>query len=172
MKTDKVKKVLIALDYNPTAQKVAEVGFSLAKAMNAEIILLHVISDPVYYSSTEYSPIMGFNGFLETGQMQLDSIDGLKQAALHFLDKSRHHLGDKSIQTLVKEGDFAESILKAAKEYHADIIILGSHSRKWLENIVMGSVTEKVLRHTTIPLFIIPTKKQNLIELNHCTRKA
>ncbi len=161
MKTDKVKKVLIALDYNPTAQKVAEVGFSLAKAMNAEIILLHVISDPVYYSSTEYSPIMGFNGFLETGQMQLDSIDGLKQAALHFLDKSRHHLGDKSIQTLVKEGDFAESILKAAKEYHADIIILGSHSRKWLENIVMGSVTEKVLRHTTIPLFIIPTKKQN-----------
>ena len=161
MKTDKVKKVLIALDYNPTAQKVAEVGFSLAKAMNAEIILLHVISDPVYYSSTEYSPIMGFNGFLETGQMQLDSIDGLKQAALHFLDKSRHHLGDKSIQTLVKEGDFAESILKAAKEFHADIIILGSHSRKWLENIVMGSVTEKVLRHTTIPLFIIPTKKQN-----------
>ncbi len=161
MKTDKVKKVLIALDYNPTAQKVAEVGYALAKAMNAEIILLHVISDPVYYSSTEYSPIMGFNGFQETGQMQLDSIDGLKQAALHFLDKSRHHLGDKSIQTLIKEGDFAESILKAAKEYHADIIILGSHSRKWLENVVMGSVTEKVLRHSTIPLFIIPTKKQN-----------
>jgi nucleotide-binding universal stress UspA family protein len=161
MKTDRVKKVLIALDYDPTAQKVAEVGFSIAKAMNAEIILLHIISDPVYYSSTEYSPIMGFNGFMDTGQFQLDSIDGLKQAALHYLDKSRHHLGDKSIQILIKEGDFAESILKAAKELHADIIILGSHSRKWLENIVMGSVTEKVLRHTSIPLFIIPTKKQN-----------
>jgi nucleotide-binding universal stress UspA family protein len=161
MKTDRVKKVLIALDYDPTAQKVAEVGFSVAKAMNAEIILLHVISDPVYYSATEYSPIMGFNGFMDTGQMQLDSPDGLKQAALHFLDKSRHHLGDKSIQILIKEGDFAESILKAAKELHADIIILGSHSRKWLENIVMGSVTEKVLHHTPIPLFIIPTKKQN-----------
>jgi nucleotide-binding universal stress UspA family protein len=35
---------------------------------------------------------------------------------------------------------------------------MGSHSRKWLENIVMGSVTEKVLHHTSIPLFIIPTK--------------
>ncbi len=161
MKTDKVKKVLIALDYNPTAQKVAEVGFSFAKAMNAEIILLHVISDPVYYYSTEYSPIMGFNGFMETSQIQMDSGDGLKQAALHFLDKSRQHLGDKSIQTLLKEGDFAESILQTAKELHADVIILGSHSRKWLENIVMGSVTEKVLRHTPVPLFIIPTKKQN-----------
>ena len=47
MKTNKKKKVLIALDYNPTAQKVAEVGFSMAKSMNAEITLLHVISDPV-----------------------------------------------------------------------------------------------------------------------------
>ena len=45
MKTFKMKKVLIALDYDPTAQKVAETGFSLAKTMGAEVILLHVISD-------------------------------------------------------------------------------------------------------------------------------
>jgi len=161
MKTNKMKKVLIALDYNPTAQKVAETGFSMAKAMNAEVILLHVISDPVYYSSTEYSPIMGFTGNMDKVLLQLDSVDGLKNASQLFLDKSKHHLGDESIQTLVKEGDFAESILKAAKDLHADIIVMGSHSRKWLENIVMGSVTEKVLHHTSIPLFIIPTKKHN-----------
>jgi len=35
---------------------------------------------------------------------------------------------------------------------------MGSHSRKWLENILIGSVDEKVLHHTTIPLFIVPTK--------------
>jgi nucleotide-binding universal stress UspA family protein len=52
MKTNKLKKVLIALDYDPTAQKVAETGYSLAKAMGAEVILLHAISDPVYYSSS------------------------------------------------------------------------------------------------------------------------
>ncbi len=161
MKTNKMKKVLIALDYNPTAQKVAEVGFSLAKAMKAEVILLHVISDPVYYSSAEYSPIMGFNGFMEMGQLQLDNIDSLKKASQQFLEKSKQHLGDKTIQTLVEEGDFAESILKTAKDLHADIIVMGTHSRKWLENIVMGSVTEKVLKNTSIPLFIIPTKKHN-----------
>jgi len=146
-----MKKVLIALDYNPTAQKVAEVGFSMAKSMNAEVILLHVISDPVYYSSTEYSPIMGFTGYMDMGALQLDSVDGLKKASQHFLDKSIQHLGDKAIQTLVKEG---------AKEAHADIIVVGSHSRKWLENIVMGSVTEKVLHHTSIPLLIVPTKQK------------
>jgi nucleotide-binding universal stress UspA family protein len=161
MKTKKKQKVLIALDYNPTAQKVAESGFSLAKSIGAEITLLHVISDPVYYSSTEYSPIMGFTGFRDQGQLQLDSIDALKKVSQQFLDKSKLHLGDKTIQTLVEEGDFAESILKVAKDLHADIIVMGTHSRKWLENIVMGSVTEKVLNHTSIPMFIIPTKKHN-----------
>lgn len=91
--------------------------------------------------------------------MNLDSVDGLKNVSLQYLDKSKQHLGDNSIRTMVKEGDFADSILKAAKEVNADIIDLGSHSRKWIENIVMASVTEKVLNNTTIPLFIIPTKK-------------
>jgi len=161
MKTTKFKKVLIALDYDPTAQKIAEVGYSMAKAIKAEVILLHVISDLLYYSSTEYSPIMGFNGYMEMGQLQIDNVEGLKKVAKHFLDKSRKHLGDKTIQALVKEGDFAETILTTAKDLHAEIIVIGSHSRKWLENIVMGSVTEKVLHHTTIPLFIVPTKKHN-----------
>ena len=161
MKTDKVSKVLIALDYNPTAQKVAEVGFSMAKSMNAEVILLHVITDPVFYSTAGYSPIMGFNGYMDMGPVQLDSVDGLKNASLQYLGKSREHLGDKSIQTIVKEGDFADAILETAKELHSDIIVIGSHSRKWLENILMGSVTEKVLHNSKIPLLIIPTKKNN-----------
>jgi nucleotide-binding universal stress UspA family protein len=160
-RTNKMKKVLIALDYNPTAQKVAEVGFSMAKSMNAEVILLHVITDPVFYSTAGYSPIMGFNGYMDMGPVQLDSVDGLKNASLQYLDKSREHLGDKSIQTIVKEGDFADAILETAKELRADIIVVGSHSRKWLENVLMGSVTEKVLHHILIPLLIVPTKKSN-----------
>jgi nucleotide-binding universal stress UspA family protein len=79
LKINKMKKVLIALDYNPTAQKVAEVGFSMAQAMHAEVTLLHVISDLMYYSSTEYSPIMGFGGYMNMDSLQLDSIDGLKK---------------------------------------------------------------------------------------------
>jgi nucleotide-binding universal stress UspA family protein len=156
-----MKKVIIALDYDPTAQKVAEVGFKLVKTMKAEAILVHVLSDIVYYSSPEYSPIMGFTG-LEIGAVQLESMDGLKLAALKFLEKVKQHLGDDSIQTIVIENDDkAEAILKYATKLHADIIVMGSHGRKWLEKIVMGSVTEKVLSLSSIPLLIIPTKKHN-----------
>ncbi len=159
MKTNEVKKILVALDYDPTAKQVAERGFSIAESMGAELILLHVIADPEYYSLPQYNPIMGFTGYVDIQPLELDVIENLKKASQKFLDKSKHHLGDNSIQTLVKEGVFADCILEAAKDLHVDIIVMGSHSRRWLENIVMGNVTEKVLRHTSIPLLIIPTKK-------------
>jgi nucleotide-binding universal stress UspA family protein len=153
-----MKKLLIALDYDTTAQKVLEKGFSLAEAMKAHIVLLHVIASPTYYAALEYSPITGFAGYMEMTSTQLNNIEGLKAACQTYLDKLKHHLGDESIQTTVIEGDPADSILKAAKEMNADVIVMGSNSRNWLETIVMGSVTEKVLRQTLKPLFIIPVK--------------
>jgi nucleotide-binding universal stress UspA family protein len=156
-----MKKVLIALDYDPSSVKVAEKGYALGKKMGAKIVLMHVLYEPVYYSSLEYSPIVGFNDTMNMGTFQTDTIQGLKEAAQHFLDKTKHHLADKTIQTILKEGETADSILEAAKDLNADIIVLGTHSRKWLENILMGSVTENVLKHSTLPLFIIPTKKQD-----------
>ncbi len=152
-------KILIALDYDPTAQKVAEEGYLIAKLMKAEVTLLHVINNPVFYYSKEFSPIMGFSGYLDKGLYQLESIEGIKNASQFFLDMSKRHLGDDNIHTIVKEGDLAETILETSKKLKVNMIVLGSHSRKWLENILLGSVTEKVLRLTTVPLFIIPTKK-------------
>ena len=156
-----MKKVVKAMDYGPTAQKVAEAGHALAKAMNAEVYLMHVISDPVYYSSTAYSPIMGFSGYVDLDPLRNDFMKSLLQSSQDFLTQTKNHLFDQSIHTLVKEGETADSILESAKELSADIIVMGSHSRKWLEKIVMGSVTEKVLNQTSIPLFIVPTKKES-----------
>ncbi len=150
MKTTEIKNVLIAMDYDETAQMVAEKGFLLAKTMKAKVTLLHVISDqPMYYSAYDYMR-----------ELRVDIIPDLMKSTQHFLDKSKKHLGDDSIQTILKEGESAEMILDTAKEIGADLIVMGSHSRKWLENIIMGSVTEEVLRKTVIPLFIVPTKKQ------------
>jgi len=160
MKTNKMEKILIALDYDPTAQKVAEIGFTLAQAMKAEVILLHVITDITYYSSTNYSPIVGYTGMMDMTPINMDSIESLVNASKDFLVKMKNHLGDEEIQTIVQEGDFAESIIDVAKKQHADMIVMGSHSKKWLENIIMGSVTEKVLKESTLPVFIVPTKKR------------
>ena len=75
MKTHKIDKILIALDYDPTAQNVAETGFSLAKSLGSEIILLHVISDPSLYLSSEHIVVMGFAGQVEIVPGKMDSTD-------------------------------------------------------------------------------------------------
>jgi nucleotide-binding universal stress UspA family protein len=61
----------------------------------------------------------------------------------------------------VKEGDYSKTILKTANDIKADIIVLGSHSKKWLEKILLGSTTEKILKETNLPLLIVPTKKKH-----------
>jgi nucleotide-binding universal stress UspA family protein len=153
-----MKKVLIALDYDPPAQKIAESGFELAKAMGAQVILLHVVAEPVYYSSLNYSPIMGYDGFSNLDVVQVATEAEMKKAAGEYLEKSKEHLGDSSIQTIVKEGDFAKSILSSASELGADIIVMGSHGRRGLDKILLGSVAEQVLHKSDLPLYIIPTR--------------
>lgn len=152
-----MKKILIALDYDPSAQKVAEIGHELAVSMKAKTILLHVVSDATYYSSLNYSPIMGFDNF--NYAIQTNSVEELRNAAKSYLEKSIEHLSDPSVQPVVRNGVAADTILSTAKELKADIIVMGTHSRRGLEKILVGSVAENVLRHSAIPVFIIPTKE-------------
>jgi len=101
---------------------------------------------------------MGYTGYINLDTNPLEAAKENLKAPQHFLDKMKLHLRDENIKTEVKIGDFADSILESAHDWKADIIVIGSHSRRWLEAIIMGSVTEKVLHQTTIPLYIIPTK--------------
>ena len=151
METKKIKKVLIAMDYDITSKKVAEEGYTLAQSMNAEAILLHVISElPVYYSESNY-----------THEFKVDMMDDLNKTTQAFLDKAKKQLGDEAVQTVLKEGEIADTILKTAKEMDVDIIVMGSHSRKWLESIILGSQAEDVLENSLIPVLVVPIKKKD-----------
>lgn len=153
-----MKKVLIALDYGPTARKIAETGYAMAKSMNAEITLIHVTTDAIYYSSRSYSPVLGLDAFNNAGILETTPIEVVKKAAQDYLEQMKQHLGDTAINSVVEEGDTGDGILEAAKALKADVIVMGTHSRRGLSKILLGSVAEKVLRHSTTPLFIIPVK--------------
>jgi nucleotide-binding universal stress UspA family protein len=146
----KTKKVLIALDYDETSLKVAEEGYLMANAMNAETILLHVISEQMVY----------YSGYSYMHTFHVEILNDLHKSTGNFLNKAKEHLGDESIRIVIKEGEVAETILNTAKDLNVNIIVVGSHSRKWLENILLGSATEEVLKKTTIPLYIVPTKNK------------
>jgi nucleotide-binding universal stress UspA family protein len=149
-KTNPIKKILISLDYDKSSKKIAEQGFALALAMNAEIVLLHVISEEtVYYSDYSYRH-----------ELEIDFTENIEELTKKFLDQTKTRLENNSIQTLVLKGDIAKTILETAKKMHVDIIVIGSHSRKWMAKIIMGSRAEEVIKKTSIPLFVVPTAYQ------------
>ena len=156
-----IKKVLIALGYDRSAKEVAQFGYSIAKAMNSEVVLLHVLADITYYSTPGYTPMLGFSDFSHAQFMETMDVDGLKNAGKLFLERMKHQLGDESITTVIEEGDVADMVLKIALRSHVDIIVIGSHSRKWLEKVLVGSTAEKVLGQTTKPLLIVPVKEED-----------
>jgi nucleotide-binding universal stress UspA family protein len=149
-----IRKIIIALDYDPLAEKVAATGYTLAKALNATVLLLHVVAEPEYYSSVEYSPIMGFSGFSDVNT--LEATEDLKKEAQRFLEESRKHLGDESIDISVVEGDFADMLIYSAKNFGADLIVMGTHHRKGLDKLLSVNLAEKILNTISIPLLTIP----------------
>jgi nucleotide-binding universal stress UspA family protein len=149
-----MKKILIALDYNPSAEKVAEAGYTIAKAMNAEISIVHVITEAVYYN-VEKLPFMGFYHGYNTGIPAV--VRDIKREAENFLAASVKHLGDDNIKTMVLEGETANAILKYSEDWNADMIVMGSHRHHGLDRLLVSHVSAYVLTQSKIPLLTIPT---------------
>ena len=153
-----MKRVMIALDYNNSAQKVAETGFEFAKAMNAETCLVHAIPDISYYTM-EYSPVSGFEDF-SPGDSFKNLAEQEHEARL-FLNSVVKHLGDNSIKTKVIKGAYYESLLEYASEYGADMIVMGSQGHYGIEKLIMGDVVSKVVQHTNTQILIVPADRKD-----------
>lgn len=154
-----MKKICIALDYNPSAEKVAETGYAYAKALGSVTVLAHVITDLAYHNM-DYSPIMGYEYPINTGGINMAT--EIVHVAENFLSAAAEHLGGKGIKTEVLEGkinETAEIILEFCKTNFIDLLVIGTHSHSVLENVLMGNTAVKVVRHTKIPLLVVPTKK-------------
>lgn len=151
-----MKKICIALDTSPSAEKIAKIGYSYVEALKAEIILVHVVNDAAYYA-LDYDPIMGYDGFLIRSSIQM--IDDLQKEAKKFLETTAKYLGEPDLQVKVLEGDAHNAILEFTKEWGADLLVLGTHSQSRMENLLLGNIAAKIVRHSEIPLLVIPTKE-------------
>ena len=148
-----MKRILIAIDFNPTAEIVASLGYKLAKSLKARVILVHVIADAAYYAM-DYSPIMGYQGAYTRGTVAIGR--EIKKEAKDFLDAAVKHLGDDKIETSILEGETAEAIIEQAEKWRAELIVMGSHTHKGLERLFVPDVAAHVLKNSKIPLLTVP----------------
>lgn len=149
-----MKKILIALDNNISAEIVTEMGYTMAKALDAEPVLIHVIPDLAYY--TMHSPdIMGY-GFAPNF---VDDTESARKEAKKFLSSCAESVGDNSIKMIILEGDTEKTILQCCDDEKADLLVMGSHRHKGIESILLTDVAAHILRHSKIPLLTIPNNR-------------
>lgn len=153
-----MKNIVIAVDYYPTAQKVAEIGAAFATALSAKIVLVHVLDDPLYYSNSSFDSVMGYVGYKNLDSSDKQIVDQLRSESMQYLENIKLHLAIDNVDLIVGEGDVAPAILEIATNKNAEMIIIGTHSKNWLENILLGSAAETVLHESKIPILIIPIK--------------
>ena len=140
---DAVKKILFPVELAPISNRIAPYVRYQAEQFGAEIHVVHVIADPVQVASIYY-----------LDPHQIKSLEMLvEEAGVHLRNFCKeNHLAGK-ITVLV--GDTVESILDYAAHNKINQIIMGTHGRKGLERIVMGSVTLRLIRHSPVPVLII-----------------
>jgi nucleotide-binding universal stress UspA family protein len=137
------RRILISVDSSPIAAHAADVGVELARSLSAEVAFVHAI-EPLMSPETGISPAQ-LEALAERDGKLL--IDGFSQRA--------------SLQppplTFTQIGKPADVIIKAASDWAADVIVLGSHGRGGVTRALIGSVAEDVLRHAPCPVFVVRT---------------
>lgn len=138
------RKVLVAVDESTFAAHAADVGFDLARSLGAAVAIIHVV-DPAVVA---YAP--------EGGIPANDLIALAQQDGKRLLNafSQRAALQPPPLE-FIPVGKSATEIVKAAKEWPADLIVIGSHGRGGVKRLLLGSVADAVMRHATCPVLVV-----------------
>jgi nucleotide-binding universal stress UspA family protein len=135
-----LESIIVPLDGSPLAEKALPHAMALATAMNLELLLLRA------YSLTQILSIS--NRFLSAIQGEAAGyLDGKKQEL--------KHAGVVNVSSLVSEGDAAQQITELASRTANSLVVICSHGRSGIGRWVLGSVAERVLRHSVGPVLLV-----------------
>jgi nucleotide-binding universal stress UspA family protein len=139
------KKILIPVDFSGSSRKACDVGVELAATFRVPVILLHVVPvASVSYANTPYIPSPEYTQFVEQSA----------RSALH--DEAQRLQGKGvAVDAVLKVGRAGEEILDAAKHFDAGLIVIGTHGRHGLPRALLGSVAEKVVRLSSVPVLTV-----------------
>ena len=149
----KYKKVLFCTDFSENADYAFEFAYGIAKRDEGLLYILHVIP---------MNPQQAYAESFITAE-DLEKIQKTIQEDLE--NKYRERYEEKmekeiEFEIITRSGREDEEILEFAKEEQVDLIVIGTHGRTGIEHVFFGSVAEKILRRSPIPVFIIPSKKK------------
>jgi nucleotide-binding universal stress UspA family protein len=142
--TTKVKEILVPIDFSEASKKALEFAKKFAEQFDARLTLLYVV-EPVFYPDFAYTPLLVENDNLVAAAEK--EIAGLP---------ARNGIPEKLLRkTLVRTGSPFREITDAARTLKMDMIIISTHGRSGLTRALLGSTTERVVRHAHCPVLVV-----------------
>ena len=138
------KKIMVATDFSPLSEKAIDYAVMTAKQFGATILLIHVL-EPFPISTTD-------------ALMFVDNSEAVREVAEAMIVNLREILNEKGVTVetgLIQGAPASEIVIKASQE-EVDLIVMGTHGRKGVEHLLLGSVAEKVIRTAKCPVMIVP----------------
>ncbi len=142
-----MEQILVAVDFSDITETVIHTATKLALDLDASLCIVH----------TEI-PEPDFVGFEAGPQVVRDQVAHEISRHMHKLDEIHariEHLG-LQVKCLDMQGDAVDVIIKEAKRFHADLIVLGAHEHGALYHLVFGSIREDLIKHAPCPVLIVP----------------
>jgi nucleotide-binding universal stress UspA family protein len=155
-----IKKILFATDLSKNSVYAFYYAIHLAKKDEAKIVILHAV-DPLP------PMLINFEDFAHQVAKDRweDTVQKFKERIQDISSKVDARMGISSVdlvsKILIRLGHPVEEILKAVDEEGCDVIVLGTHSKGFLEQTFLGSVSSSVLFRTRKPVFVVPLPSEN-----------
>jgi len=139
-------KIVTAIDFSENSDYAFDYALTLAKQFDAQLVLLHVINEPVDLRGF-YVPHISFE------QLEQEIEEGAGQMMATFCSTK---LGEyANFTTSIVTGIPYEEIIRSAREADASLIVLGTHGRTGLDHLIFGSTAERVVRGASCPVLTI-----------------
>jgi len=141
-----IKKILFPLDLTANSSKILPYVLSISEKYNSIIYLLHVVQDLNKWGKL-YVPHTSMDKF------QNEAVEASKKAMDEVCENQLHSC--PNFQKKVVSGDTIDEILNVIESEDIDLLIMGTHGRKGLDHTIFGSVAEKVVKKSPIPVLVI-----------------
>jgi len=145
------KRILVPVDGSPTATMGMIEAIKLAKEARGKLMLLHVVED--------HFAFVGPDAGVSIAPM-LDALRQTGQRVLGRIALRVERAGIKPQSVLVENygGRVADSIVEQAKRLRADLIVMGTHGRRGVTRVLLGSDADVVVRYSPVPVLLVPPR--------------
>lgn len=146
-----MRRILVPVDFSEASAAAVLHAKEIALTYGAEIDLIHVVEEAVYPSAYGVEPV------------SIPTQEIIERVESSLAEMVREDIGHEHVMVKGVVGYAPRTILDRAEETGADLIVIATHGRTGLDRVLLGSVTERVLRQSPTPVFVVKPGQKSLV---------